>query len=164
MDSAIDVRAAIDGQRGGLYPAFLVAACSAAMVVEGYDAQIVAYAAPAIIRSWHIDRAFFGPVFAAALVGYLLGATLLSGLSDRLGRKRVIAFGNIFFGVLTVASAFATTIPVLLSLRFLAGLGLGCSIPAAIALGWSLRRNTAARSGSACCSSATPWARHSAAC
>jgi len=135
MDSAIDVRAAIDGQRGGLYPAFLVAACSAAMVVEGYDAQIVAYAAPAIIRSWHIDRAFFGPVFAAALVGYLLGATLLSGLSDRLGRKRVIAFGNIFFGVLTVASAFATTIPVLLSLRFLAGLGLGCSIPAAIALG-----------------------------
>lgn len=135
MSGSIDVRAAIDGQRGGSYPAFVVAVCSAAMVVEGYDAQVVAYAAPAIIRAWHIERSFFGPVFAAALVGYLLGATLLSGLSDRLGRKRVIAFGNIFFGVLTVASAFATTIPALLSLRFLAGLGLGCSIPAAIALG-----------------------------
>jgi AAHS family 4-hydroxybenzoate transporter-like MFS transporter len=135
MTDPIDVRTAIDGQHRGFYPMFVVAACAAAMVVEGYDSQVAAYAAPAIIRAWHIDRSLFGPVFAAALVGYLIGATLLSGLSDRLGRKRVIAFGNLFFGVLTLASAFATTIPVLLSLRFVAGLGLGCSIPAAIALG-----------------------------
>jgi len=135
MGSVIDVRVAIDGQQGGFYPAFVAAACSAAMVVEGYDAQIVAYAAPAIIRTWHIDRSVLAPVFAAALVGYLLGATLLSGLSDRLGRKRVLAFGNIFFGVLAAAPAFAATILVLLLLRFLAGLRLGRSIPAAIALG-----------------------------
>lgn len=135
MNNVIDVRTAINGQRGGFYPAFVLVACATAMMVEGYDAQIIPYAAPAIIRTWHIDRSLFGPVFAAALTGYLIGATVLSGLSDRLGRKRVIAFGNLFFGVLTFASAFATTIPVLLSLRFVAGLGLGCSIPAAIALG-----------------------------
>ena len=135
MTDTVDVRAAIDGQRGSRYATFVVAACATAMVVEGYDAQVVAYAAPAIIRAWHVDRALFGPVFGAALFGYMLGATLLSGLSDRLGRKRVIAFGNIFFGVLTLASAFATNISELLTLRFVAGLGLGCSIPAAIALG-----------------------------
>lgn len=135
MTDVIDVRAAIDGQRGGFYPTFVVVACSAAMMVEGYDAQVVGYAAPAIIRAWHIDRSLFSPVFAAALSGYLIGATLLSGLSDRFGRKRVIAFGNIFFGALTLVSALASTIPILVALRLVAGLGLGCSIPAAIALG-----------------------------
>jgi AAHS family 4-hydroxybenzoate transporter-like MFS transporter len=68
----------------------------------------------------------------AALFGYLLGATLLSGVSDKIGRKKVIVLGNIFFGLLTVASAFAPNIEILLG--FLAGLGLGCSIPSSMAL------------------------------
>src|SRR5438045_3252126 len=53
---------------------------------------------------------------------------------DQIGRKKVIVLGNIFFRLLTVASAFAPNINILLELRFLAGLGLGCSIPSAIAL------------------------------
>ena len=130
----IDIRQAIEAQAGSRYATIILVACAATMIVEGYDAQVVAYAAPAMIRAWHIDRAAFGPVFGAALFGYMLGATVLSGLSDRFGRKRVIAAGNLCFGALTIASAFATTIPELLSLRFVAGLGLGCSIPAAIAL------------------------------
>jgi MFS transporter, AAHS family, 4-hydroxybenzoate transporter len=120
---------------GGWYSMLILAACAAAMVVEGYDVQVVAYAAPAIIREWQIDKALFGPVFGAALFGYFLGATLLSGISDKFGRKRVIVIANIFFGLLTIASGFAATIPVLIALRLVAGLGLGCSIPAAIALG-----------------------------
>ena len=50
-------------------------------------------------------------------------------------RQRTLVLGNVFFGLLTIASAFATTIPVLLALRFIAGLGLGCSIPSVMALG-----------------------------
>lgn len=132
----INVGQAIEQQRrGGGYSRLILAMCATAMVVEGYDMQLVAYAAPAIIRDWHIDKALLGPVFSAALLGYLLGATVLSGVSDKLGRKRVIVIGNLFFGALTVASAFAGTVPVLLGLRFAAGLGLGCAIPAAMALG-----------------------------
>jgi AAHS family 4-hydroxybenzoate transporter-like MFS transporter len=89
---------------------------------------------PAIIRDWQVEQALFGPVFGAALFGYLLGATLLSGVSDKVGRKKVIVLGNVFFGLLTVASAFAPNIEILLALRFLAGLGLGCSIPSSMAL------------------------------
>ncbi len=132
----VDVGHAIDQQhRGSVYSGLILALCATTMIVEGYDVQLMAYATPAIIRDWHIERALFGPVFSAALLGYLLGATVLSGISDKLGRKRVIVIGNLFFGALTVASAFAETIPVLLALRFAAGLGLGCSIPAAMALG-----------------------------
>ncbi len=73
----IDVGDAIETQPGGWYSTLILIACAAAMVVEGYDVQVVAYAAPAIIRDWHIDKAYFGPVFGAALFGYFLGATLL---------------------------------------------------------------------------------------
>jgi MFS family permease len=47
-----------------------------------------------------LERAYFGPVFGAALFGYMLGATLLTSVSDQIGRKKVIVLGNIFFGTL----------------------------------------------------------------
>ena len=130
----VDLGKAIEAQSGGGFSRLILFLCCAAMVIEGYDVQVLAYAAPAIIRDWNIERAYFGPVFGAALFGYMLGATLLTSVSDQIGRKKVIVLGNIFFGLLTVASAFAPNINVLLALRFLAGLGLGCSIPSAIAL------------------------------
>ncbi len=132
---AVDVGMAIQSHTGGWYSKFILVLCCAAMVIEGYDAQVTAYAAPAIIRDWHIGKAYFASVLTAALFGYMIGATLLSGLGDKIGRKRVLVLGNIFFGVVTLASAFAATIPVLVVLRFAAGLGLGCSIPSAMALG-----------------------------
>jgi MFS transporter, AAHS family, 4-hydroxybenzoate transporter len=130
----IDLGTAIEAQSGGGFPRLILILCCAAMMIEGYDVQVLAYAAPAIIHDWNIERAYFGPVFGAALFGYMLGATLLTSVSDQIGRKKVIVLGNIFFGLLTVASAFAPNINILLALRFLAGLGLGCSIPSAIAL------------------------------
>jgi AAHS family 4-hydroxybenzoate transporter-like MFS transporter len=98
----IDVAAAIEMRSGGWYSGFVLVLCCAAMVVEGYDVQIVAYAAPAMIRDWHVDKAYFAPVFSAALLGYTLGATLLSGFGARIGRKRVLVFGNLSFGLLTI--------------------------------------------------------------
>ena len=136
MDAAgtIDIRTAKDGQGRSGFATLILLTCSAVMFVEGYDAQVVGYAAPAIIRAWHIERSAFGPVFGASLLGYMLGATLLSGASDRFGRRRVIAASNLWFAAFTFASAFATGVTLLISVRFLAGLGLGCSIPATIAL------------------------------
>lgn len=131
----IDVEAAIERQKPNWFQAAVVFWSCLIMFVEGYDAQVVAYAAPAIVKAWHIDKTFFGPVFSASLFGYMVGATLLTNLSDRFGRKAVIVSGNVLFGLLTLATARATSIEDLLILRFIAGLGLGCSIPAAIALG-----------------------------
>jgi MFS transporter, AAHS family, 4-hydroxybenzoate transporter len=131
----IDLGKAIEAQTGSRFSRLILILCCVAMAVEGYDVQLIAYAAPAIIRDWHIDKAYFAPVFSAALLGYMIGATFLSGISDRIGRQRTLVLGNIFFGLLTIASSFATTIPVLLVLRLIAGLGLGCSIPSVMALG-----------------------------
>jgi MFS transporter, AAHS family, 4-hydroxybenzoate transporter len=133
-DAEIDLGALIETQpRSAFSTTVLVWSC-VLMLVEGYDMQVMAYAAPALIVDWHIERSALGPVFGAGLFGYMLGATILSHLADRFGRKRVILAGFCLFGVFTLAAAFAHSLWWLLALRFVAGFGLGGSIPTAIAL------------------------------
>jgi len=130
----IDVGALIEGQAFGRFQAGLMFWICAFMFIEGYDMQVVGYAAPAIIKAWHSDKAAFGGVFGAGLGGFMLGATVLGNMGDRLGRKRMIVAGSLLFGLFTLASAYATSLTELLVLRTVAGLGLGGSIPNAIAL------------------------------
>jgi len=130
----IDLGTLIEGQGFGRFQASLMFWICAFMFIEGYDMQVVGYAAPAIIKAWHSDKAAFGGVFGAGLGGFMLGATLLGNLGDRFGRKRMIVMGCLLFGVFTLASAYATNLTELLVLRAIAGLGLGGSIPNAIAL------------------------------
>ena len=130
----IDVETLIEDQRFGRFQASLMFWICAFMFIEGYDMQVLGYAAPAIIKAWHSDKAAFGAVFGAGLGGFMIGATLLGNLGDKLGRKRMVVFGSLLFGLFTLASAYAEGITSLLVLRTLAGLGLGGSIPNAIAL------------------------------
>ena len=92
--ASIDVGDLIEGQRFGRFQAGLMFWICAFMLIEGYDMQVVGYAAPAIIKAWHSDKAAFGAVFGAGLGGFMLGATLLGNFGDRFGRKHVIVAGR----------------------------------------------------------------------
>jgi len=130
----VDIEALIEGQKFGWFRAWVLFWSCVLMFFEGYDMQATAYAAPSIIQAWHINKANFGSVFGLGLFGYMIGATLLSNLADRIGRKPVIIGGAFLFGVFTLATAFASSLSALLALRFIAGIGLGGSIPTVIAL------------------------------
>ncbi|MBV9523644.1 MAG: MFS transporter, partial [Alphaproteobacteria bacterium] len=132
--SPVEIGTLIEAQRFGRFQAGLMFWICTFMFIEGYDMQVLGYAAPAIIKAWHSDKAAFGGVFGAGLVGFMLGATLLGNLGDALGRKRMIVVGSLVFGVFTLASAAAANLNALLLIRAAAGLGLGGAIPNAIAL------------------------------
>src|SRR6516164_8739022 len=132
--ASVDVGALIEGQRFGRFQTGLMFWICIFMLIEGYDMQVVGYAAPAIIKAWHSDKAAFGAVFGAGLGGFMLGATILGNLGDRFGRKRMIVAGSLLFGLFTFSSAWADGRTSLLVLRTIAGVGLGGSIPNAIAL------------------------------
>jgi MFS transporter, AAHS family, 4-hydroxybenzoate transporter len=130
----IEVGALIERQKLGWFGVSLLFWACAIMAIEGYDMQVVAYAAPTIIKEWNVNKAVFGQVFGLGLFGYMLGATLVSNLGDRIGRKTLIICGCLLFGAFTVASGHASHLTVLLVLRFIAGIGLGAAIPNTIAL------------------------------
>ncbi|MEQ1949412.1 MAG: MFS transporter, partial [Bryobacteraceae bacterium] len=130
----IDLTEFLDQQRSGWYQRSILIWSCLLMCIDGYDMQVISFAAPAIIKAWGMNKAAFGPIFGAGLFGYMLGATLLTSLADRFGRKLTVIAGALLFGVFTLATAFAQSVEQLLALRLIAGIGLGASVPTIVAL------------------------------
>jgi MFS transporter, AAHS family, 4-hydroxybenzoate transporter len=68
------------------------------------------------------------------LFGVMLGAILLAPLADRVGRRRVIFWSCVAFGLCTLVTPLMDNLTELLVLRFFTGLGLGAALPNAIGL------------------------------
>src|SRR6185503_14717086 len=79
-------------------------------------------------------NAVLGPVFAAANLGVLIGSLFFSMLADRIGRRPVLIGATLFFAVMMILTARVTSVPQLLMMRLLAGMGLGTIMPNASAL------------------------------
>jgi AAHS family 4-hydroxybenzoate transporter-like MFS transporter len=133
-ERSVDVAQLIDDGKLGRLQITIVIWLSALMVLEGFDMQAMAFAAPAIIKEWGAGRAAFGPVLSASLLGYMVGALALGAVGDVLGRKMIIVAGAVIFGLFSLVTVFAASLPALMVLRFGAGIGLGASVPAGVAL------------------------------
>ena len=108
--------------------------CGAVAFLDGFDSTSMAVAGPAIIETLHFARTQLGPIVSSALLGTMVGALTFGNLGDRFGRKRMLLIATLVFGVLTLATAYATSFQGLLLIRFLAGIGLGGATPCFIAL------------------------------
>jgi AAHS family 4-hydroxybenzoate transporter-like MFS transporter len=108
--------------------------CLIVIGFDGFNAQVMGYAAPALVRTLHVSRQAFGPVASAGLFGLMLGSLLLGTLGDRLGRRTIIVASVAAFGLFSTLTAFVHGVGTLAALRFLTGLGLGGAMPGAIAL------------------------------
>ena len=104
------------------------------VLIDGYDIAAIAFAAPHLIREWHISPKALGPVFSASLVGILFGSALFGWIGDRYGRKASLIAANLVFGIFTVGAAYATNLDQMFWLRLLAGLGIGGVIPNVVAI------------------------------
>jgi AAHS family 4-hydroxybenzoate transporter-like MFS transporter len=104
-------------------------------LLDGYDITAISFAAPELAKAWGIaDRSAFAPVFAASLVGMLIGAPALGWAGDRFGRKPAIIFSCLVFGVFTLAMMWASSLEQMMALRFITGIGMGGLLPNAAAL------------------------------
>lgn len=111
-----------------------IALCFVTALLEGLDLQSTGIAAPGIGAEFKLAPAMMGWVFSAGLVGLLPGAFAGGWLADRVGRKTVLVWAVLLFGVFSFATAHAWDYPSLIGARVLTGLGLGAALPLLIAL------------------------------
>lgn len=106
-------------------PWIVVALCFLVVAIDGFDTAAIGFLAPAIRAEWSLGPQQLAPLFGAGLAGLMAGAFLFGPLADRFGRKRVLLFCVLFFGVASLLSAGAASLWPLVGWRFLTGLGLG---------------------------------------
>jgi MFS transporter, AAHS family, 4-hydroxybenzoate transporter len=130
----VDVTALIDQAPLGRFQIGSLLLCALVAMLDGFDTQSIAFVAPLLTEAWQVSPGQFGPIFAAGLVGILVGQLIAGPLSDRYGRRRIILACTLLFALLTLATATARNLQMLLLLRFLTGVGLGGATPNIIAL------------------------------
>lgn len=109
--------------------AAILALCISTLMLDGIDVQMVAFAAPLMLREWGLERIALAPALAAALFGMMAGAALGGALGDKWGRRPVILSSTLLFGSLTIWAGAATSIEELIVLRLVGGLGFGAVFP-----------------------------------
>jgi benzoate transport len=121
----MDVREAIHTQPMRRLQVVTVAIAIAITMIDGYEILVMAFVAPSLSQEWGIGQIEVGYLLSAGIFGMAAGATFLSPLSDRLGRRRYILVSLVLIVTGMLLSAAAQNVPQLIAFRILAGLFLG---------------------------------------
>jgi AAHS family benzoate transporter-like MFS transporter len=147
---SVSTRPAVGPRRtptaGGLWP---IALCWLAVALDGFDLVVIGAVIPTISKSGDLGftDASLTTASTMGLVGVGIGAVLIGPVTDRLGRRVTLISCIAWFSVLTIAVAFAPNVGTFITLRLLAGLGLGACLP--IALTFMSEYSPARRNGTA---------------
>jgi AAHS family 4-hydroxybenzoate transporter-like MFS transporter len=118
----------------GRFQIGVIVPCALVAMIDGFDTQAIGLVAPEIAADWGVNPATFGLVFGIGLFGGLIGAFLFGLTSDRYGRKPNLLIAVGLFAAVTLVTPFVSTVPELLLVRFITGLGLGGALPGIISI------------------------------
>lgn len=133
MAQTIDVTQVINQQPVSRFLLGVIGLCLLVTLVDGYNITVVSFAAPAIVKAWHLNRAALGPLFSSSLVAGLIGPFLFGALGDRFGRRTAMIASTIIIGVFGIASGLCTSLSALIVMRFLAGIGMSGALAVTVA-------------------------------
>lgn len=126
---AVDVRQIIESQKLNSFVVRLVVISWLVTFFDGFDLNVIAFAAPYLKSTYSLDAGALGAVFVSGSAGALLGGLLFGFIGDRVGRRRAIVVAVGLFGVFTLALAAADRTSELVLARFLGGIALGGCLP-----------------------------------
>lgn len=99
--------------------------------LDAMDVGLISFVIAQLAVQWNLTDSERGLIASIGFVGMSVGAALGGLLADRLGRRQVFALTLLIYGLATGASALAGGLIILLSFRFVVGLGLGAELPVA---------------------------------
>ena len=102
--------------------------------IDQGEAQAMSVLSPIIQRVWDLQFAQLGLMTTLRNIAQTVSAPFWGYAADRYSRKKVLIFGTGIWGLWTLAVGFAPNFSILLWLRAISGLGLGCLMPATFSL------------------------------
>lgn len=130
MDSRIaSFHRALDSHPVSRFQVWTLAIAFLLLLIDGFDAQSIAFVAPALGKDLHLARAALGPVFSSGLLGLTFGAVVFAPLADRFGTRPVLAICTLLYAVFTLATVWVASYQALIAVRLLTGFGLGGVMP-----------------------------------
>jgi MFS transporter, AAHS family, 4-hydroxybenzoate transporter len=130
-----DIEQLMDGSRLSSLHWRVLILCGLAAFLDGYDVAVMASATPSIAAAWHIRPGDLRWIVTAAVIGIAASALIVSPLGDYFGRRVVLLTSFAVVGIATLMGATSTSANELFAWRLLTGIGLGASLPNALALG-----------------------------
>lgn len=115
----------------GLWPVVL---CWLAVALDGFDLVVMGAVIPTLKESGDLGftAASLTTASTVGLIGVGIGAALIGPVTDRIGRRTTLIACIAWFSVFTIAVAFAPDVTTFITLRLLAGFGLGACLPIAL--------------------------------
>jgi MFS transporter, AAHS family, 4-hydroxybenzoate transporter len=130
----IDVSEIIERQKFSGFLLGLVVVSWIITFFDGFDTNLISFAAPYFASGYHLSRVQLGNIFAMGLLGTLIGGFILGYVGDRIGRRPAVIMATAGFGILTLCFTFASGYWSLFGLRLINGIPLGGMLPLAWAL------------------------------
>jgi AAHS family 4-hydroxybenzoate transporter-like MFS transporter len=125
---------ALENQKLGGLQIRVAALCSLVQICDGYDINSIGVSVPSLTHAWNLPGPAFTQAFLWSSIGILVGALSAGPIGDRVGRRPLLITSLTIFGIASIFSAFASSLPMLIVLRFFTGLGIGGAFPGAASL------------------------------
>ena len=129
-----DISRAIDAGVWSNFQKLAVLIAALAIILDGFANQALALSIPMLVKMWHVKRDDFTIVSIMGYAGMAVGTIAFGMMGDKAGRRPTLMACVLLFAIPTIAIAYIGSIPALIPLRFIGGMGLGGCMPNATAL------------------------------
>jgi MFS transporter, putative metabolite:H+ symporter len=113
------------------YQRFLGFIIITAWFFDCVDLGAMTFLLPVLAKEFQLSPVMMGTLVSMSFCGMLVGTALSGLLSDKFGRKKILQWSMVLWGVAGILCALSWDITSLFVFRFLLGLGLGAELPVA---------------------------------
>jgi len=93
-----------------------------------FDITNISYGIPVITKQFHVSSGLASTAVSTSLVGYIVGAVIVSVVSDYFGRRVALITGIVLYTAGSLATAFSPSVGWLIGWRLVVGMGIGTMI------------------------------------
>lgn len=121
----IDIEDAIDRLGMGMFQFQIIVATGLCFASDAMEVLLLGFLGVILQSEWGLSESQTDSIVSVVFLGAMFGTLVLSPLGDKLGRRIIFAITASTIGLFGTLTAFCSTYPQILMVRFMVGVGVG---------------------------------------